>query len=1744
MLDAALESWQKFESKCASSSRASDVLCSVAPNDSEVNVRRRDLQLQGDLVTADVKDALSSQKGTHELLSVAVDAYTGDLTEVEHKSEKYGGRANFVRVPEPRDVEVKDADRVESEVANPYKGGLSTTILARFDEAGEAKRLADLRAQLMLRPSVFDVSTAANRETQPSDPRSGGAGNDSVRRIAQPSLDLLVEARGMRFAHLDRLEPFFCAMFFFDVGTGAKLTETWYFDSNDEPLLALAGGGGGAAARETRAQRALFSLLQPSPDTYCVVMVYKVVSGAEIDATVEPYVKGVSNVDKFRDKTHPRLRRLGNYLQPFAYAFKQQDRLGEQSSFALRKARSNLSEQYLCELLGGGSGGDDDKTLPIELLCAVRRVRAKDVFAKEGNVLRPSNLRVAPFADDAPADKIVRQIASFPADYRAEEMRMCNDEYQNILFFRPLALNFNRHPNSSSRNIALRVAVLRSDHDAHALPEASASAPPSIFGRSSSPIYVSRQISSLTYHNTRPSWLGEEIKVRLPPDLQAHDHIVVLFSHVSCKDVVKQKKGAAAAASSSSAAAASSSATGAIDLAPFDGNIEQDLGFAALPLFEAGRVVRNGVYSVPVATQYLPNYLNPGVAPGAPGAQAMRYVDNGKPVFSYGVSVASSLLPQCDALALFFACASEPECAVDKLNNSMAALSTAVPSLMVQFFPIVFRLLQRVVVERGEKCAPAALVAMAKIVDTCNAQLPATASRHHRSHLVESFVSLDMSTRGAHEPTMRALLALLEGGAPPDAVLRHAWYAFDVSVKSMLLELSDARALGDSNGDRSARFSADYMALLERVVLACVGHVQRTAQSDVGEALNAHVALLLKDLLRVADRGRTASLVVRYASALDPASDNARLCALKMSALRAVADFEHFVPANLPRALAEPPLRADDVPRLRAATLEAHPLVGALLVEAHRCLGSRSASVRRSALRTLRWVMWKHAKDERYQSAEAQERIANMYFPLMLSVAEHRGVLQEAGRDEQRDCMTSVLHVLKHCSRAALLRVFWAHETQRSIIGFLEVLRAAVECFDNECQVREASFVVLDVLNAFMREMKAPLGARDSPYMRPAFDVITAMLEKPQTVYFLANAVRTLRWLVYTFARTIFEYNDPYYCGELCYHLLRHTNVPNGLLQGEAGALWWVLIQINHSVRRNFARVKLQSTIAISKLATGQTMDYGQLQRVLGFVKVQADATYGRTLGAELKDLSDRLDRVVQDSVRIAQFRSDPEMTCDLYYQVALGYQSSPDLRISRLENLAGYHASRQYWEEAAQCKFFMASLVLDYLKSVQQSDASKAASASSSAASSSSGGLELSVGGSPLIELSTPETSNDVLADMRLADLHRLSPALSGEPGLPNINAEQAGEEGIYQNKLFSVDGLWQLLRDTQSHLKRGSYFELAMEVSEFFVDKAQANRDYESLGAQFRQMNLLASAIESGERLFSRYYRVGFVGAGWGPQLDGAEYIYKEKNNVVFVQILKDRLIGQFGKKYGADKIRMLPNTVQLNTDAQRASARAELDPSLLYFQIISVQPYLDSAELGDRLTEWERSFDLGRFVYSVPFTTDGSKPSEDMSKQCTRKTILHTEKRFPYVKPRLLIVRREIVELQPIENATEMIQDKLGAIMLATADAHKAAKGLGRSTKEASNVLQQLLQGSVLTMVNAGPLHIATIFLSNASAYPKAHVDALRETMRQFIQVITAALAANALVISPELLPFHTECMSSFGTMKEQIQKLIDI
>ncbi|CAF1065794.1 unnamed protein product [Didymodactylos carnosus] len=203
------------------------------------------------------------------------------------------------------------------------------------------------------------------------------------------------------------------------------------------------------------------------------------------------------------------------------------------------------------------------------------------------------------------------------------------------------------------------------------------------------------------------------------------------------------------------------------------------------------------------------------------------------------------------------------------------------------------------------------------------------------------------------------------------------------------------------------------------------------------------------------------------------------------------------------------------------------------------------------------------------------------------------------------------------------------------------------------------------------------------------------------------------------------------------------------------------------------------------------------------------------------------------------------------------------------------------------------------------------------------------------------------------------------------------------------------------------------------------------------------------------------------------------------------------------------------------------------MAYIQVTYVEPYFDTSELQRRLTHFEKSYGLKRFMYATPFTMDG-RAHGGLNEQYKRKTILTTERAFPYVKTRISVIEREQLILTPIEVAIEDIQKKTDELKVSTTQEPADAK-----------ILQMVIQGCIGTTVNQGPLEVALTFLTpvvEGKEQPTIHHNRIRLCFKEFTRRCAEALKRNKTLIGPDQREYQKELERNFLRFSERIQPLI--
>jgi len=400
-------------------------------------------------------------------------------------------------------------------------------------------------------------------------------------------------------------------------------------------------------------------------------------------------------------------------------------------------------------------------------------------------------------------------------------------------------------------------------------------------------------------------------------------------------------------------------------------------------------------------------------------------------------------------------------------------------------------------------------------------------------------------------------------------------------------------------------------------------------------------------------------------------------------------------------------------------------------------------------------------------------------------------------------------------------------------------------------------------------------------------------------------------------------------------------------------------------------------------------------------------------------------------------------MMADLYCRLANGYTNTPTLRITWLESLSNLHTQTKRFAEAAMCNLHIAAMISEYLNIVQP----------------------------------TPGLPNGCDSFVQV------SPNILEESSIRDTSIVKGISDG---SGVFTEEKLIKYLTTSIGELKAADLFEIANDVYKLVLPIYEKNFDYELLGNAHMELNQIfvniVDCMQSERRMLGSYYRVGFYGKAF-EELDTKEFIYKEPKITKLVEI-KDRLKKLYSEKLSTDiEIIVHSNVVNVN----------ELDPKKSYIQLTSVEPYFDESELNERKTSFYRKVNIKRFIYVTPFTKTGKARTDSVADQFIRKTILTTERSFPYVRLRLDVSEKKQIELDPLTHSIEEVKKQSARILLEANSQNPSLK-----------TLQPVLSGSVCLQVQAGPLEYSRVFfIERPKEWDSAKLSELRDTLIQFLE-----------------------------------------
>nr|XP_039268691.1 dedicator of cytokinesis protein 7-like [Styela clava] len=633
----------------------------------------------------------------------------------------------------------------------------------------------------------------------------------------------------------------------------------------------------------------------------------------------------------------------------------------------------------------------------------------------------------------------------------------------------------------------------------------------------------------------------------------------------------------------------------------------------------------------------------------------------------------------------------------------------------------------------------------------------------------------------------------------------------------------------------------------------------------------------------------------------------------------------------------------------------------------------------------------------------------------------------------------------------------------------------------------ESTLIVLDTLEMIL-ETASEMGSVPA-ILSSCLRTLLHCVGTNQSTKVYDNIFATQRSIVAKFPELVFE-EEVEQLPDLCLCLLQRCSSSVSSIRSQAAASLYLLMRHNFSIGNSFARVKMQITTSLSSLVGMSALENfdeeylrRSLQTVLTYAKTDKDMK-STSFPEQVQDMIFNFHMILSDTVKMKEHKEDPEMLIDLMYRIAKGYQNSPDLRMTWLQNMAKQHSERKNHAESGMCILHSAALVAEYIGMIEETSYL------------------------PIGCVDFQHISINILEESAVSD-----------------DVVSPHEDEVCTEKYFSTLGLVGLLEQAAYAFDLAGLYEVTNKLYKLLIPVYEEFHEYKKLSDIHTKLSNCFTKISSqvGKRMFGTYFRVGFYGSLFG-DLNGEQFIYKEPSITKLPEI-SYRLETFYGQCFGPSNVEVLKDSNQVET--------SKLDPSKAYIQITYVDPFFHKWEENRRTTYFERNFNINTFVYATPYTLDG-KAHGSIKDQYKRKVFLQVSQTFPYVRTRLSVVKKWETVLTPLETACEDVQRKTTQLLLAAEQQETDVR-----------MLQVNLQGSLLTTVNQGPMEVAQTFLTSIPEDSKMWVpyNRLRLAFRKFLYACSVALKKNKQLIGPDQKEYQRELERNYNRMTDELKPMIN-
>lgn len=1223
-------------------------------------------------------------------------------------------------------------------------------------------------------------------------------------------------------------------------------------------------------------------------------------------------------------------------------------------------------------------------------------------------------------------------------------------QYENNLYLYPLKINLSTSK-VKVRTLAIRVWLLEDEGS----PEKYSI--DSIYS-SCSKTLLKDQYITCEYGEKQPV-MFEEIKLKLPVKLTAKHHLFFQILSINTKLIHSKSKS--------------------------DPTPERVVGQCFLGLFNNQKFIKDGEYTLAILPPSDSVYAEKLYLNDPP----TNFIDEDKFSFTFQTRLSSSIYTTDDHLAKYFECISSSNTNVAK---ALESLRNVPERIILHFFPVILYQLFRLLCDPTYASDRSIIFSMtidvaSKVFNQTMVTGKMSTSQelmHFAKYHFDNYVGLDLAYEIICSEWNNLLSKIVKKNEASDdlgvsSVIELGWWFLDLMLKSMVMKIKDDSSDATS---RMLRYSDSFKGNLISIIMKI--HEYRSKSVSGFEFVNTSFANFLAQCFYIMDRGFVFSLVNTYMNEFS--SDKTSL-PFKFKFLFSICENENYVALNMP--ITHP---ISDLDNDILKYWEHHFLAGYLINELKSALlaGEEVKLTRAKAIVRFRDLLWKHFMDERYQNEQVRRRIASLYFPFFIYCTENAKALTKIASNENdiefKEWITCLIWIIRHCDPAQISA--WRNlASKTNICRALTLLRKAIIEFsklENAAFYEEVALTVIDFLEVFTVNIEKKLLGEKGGIGEQLLAVIVAIIKQSKIPTPIENILLLCKPFIQGYKTPLFKFlSTNTLCGELCIEIYKLVSSPWNSIKWNATSIIYLLIETNVAEMNQCIRMKLHTTMALSKILKSSPNSISDLKNAIVSMKKHSESSNSsEIIQKEIMALLENHERIIRDTSYLSTLSTENiDVMIDLYYQISLEYNECPELRVQWLLDIAKHLEKASYFEESAQARVQISSLIAEYL-------------------------LRHNVSGLPKCE-----------------DFIKVSPWLKNALKLSLC----LYEDNTIHSHLFSEDAFITNMYDAYQMFLKSYNYESALQVLIWLCQYCTENKKYQNV-AQYG--NSIASASDlahkansSQSRFLPNFYRVGFYGNGFGSD-NRVEYVYMASGTSRMGEFTES-LISRYSVTIGA--IEMLNN---------KPISEQKLDPTKNYIQVVNCSIYFEWKDIIGKDLKWREKFmNSTKFSFISAYSKDGGKVSEEVDKAYKQRDILTVGDPLPNIKFRTPVISKQINLLEPIESAIDLIIDTSSKLK-------EALNCVPLDPKK----LQIILQGSILTQVNAGPMAIVKTFLADESQYPIDKMRLLKEQLKMFMRLCQFGLRLNAKLIEQQtdLKELHFAISTAFQSLSDEVSKYIDL